>query len=127
MKKAKTGGRQKGTPNHLTAKVKETIHSLTETLTEEVLKDFQSLTTSQKANLLPKLLPFILPKETEAQNQSQSPLIVMEHTEEGYKRVNLSGIVIEGDKAHQMYESLTPEERENVRAPVTIKWTGVES
>jgi hypothetical protein len=123
MKGSKTGGRQKGTPNHLTAKVKETIHSLTETLTEEVLKDFQSLTTSQKANLLPKLLPFILPKETEPQNEPQSSLIVMEHTEAGYKRVNLSGIVLEGDKAHQMYQSLTPEERESVRAPVTIKWT----
>jgi len=62
MKGQKTGGRKKGTPNRITRSQREIISRLTQELSADILINIDQLTIEQKANLLPKLLCYSLPK-----------------------------------------------------------------
>jgi hypothetical protein len=56
----KTGGRQKGTPNKVTTDLRETINSIiSDALTPEALA---ALTPDKRADLIIRLLPYVLPK-----------------------------------------------------------------
>lgn len=73
----KTGGRQKGTPNKLTQERKESLSKLISKLSSDIERDIDSLTIQEKAQLLPKLLPFIIPKpkpEEDFQPQEDRPI-----------------------------------------------------
>jgi len=62
MKGQKTGGRQKGTPNKITRSTREIISRLTDELSADILINLDQLSIEQKANLLPKLLSYSIPK-----------------------------------------------------------------
>ncbi len=62
MNKQKTGGRQKGTPNKITAEVREFLASLVSDNADLIQQDFRNMTTEQRMNFLPKILPYIVPK-----------------------------------------------------------------
>ena len=65
----KTGGRQKGTPNKTTAELRDTIKQLiNEAITPEFLA---SLTPEKRAEIIIKLLPFVLPKYTDIAQDSE--------------------------------------------------------
>ena len=79
----KTGGRKQGTPNKLTAKVREDIQRLIEGLSSDVEKELQSLTLQEKAQLLPKLLSFVLPKPTLTLSQADPKALVIVRVSKG--------------------------------------------
>ncbi len=58
----KTGGRQKGTPNKITAEVREFLASLVFDNVDLIQQDLRNMTTEQRMNFLPKILPYIAPK-----------------------------------------------------------------
>lgn len=58
----KTGGRCKGTPNQITRKTREFIEELIQDRYEQLKKDFDSLTPSDRIKALVNLLPYITPK-----------------------------------------------------------------
>lgn len=79
----KTGGRTKGTPNRVTSQTREAlqvlVHSLIQDLTErtqekEWFEGLSSLSKEEKVNLLPKLLPFVLPRIQEAEQVQEDTL-----------------------------------------------------
>jgi len=71
----KTGGRKAGIPNKLTSEIKSKIESLIE---KYLFDDIKKLQPDKRAELLVKLLPYLIPKakdEIEASN-SDSPLVI---------------------------------------------------
>lgn len=61
----KTGGRTQGTPNKLTAEVKETIKNIVENEINGLETRLNTLETKERIEFLIKLLPYVLPKEPE--------------------------------------------------------------
>lgn len=61
----KTGGRKKGTPNKTTSDLKKWIFEFVNDNMEEFKSEFASMDTEDKINIIMKLLPFVLPKQTE--------------------------------------------------------------
>ena len=61
-KREKTGGRQKGTPNKLTASLRERISFFLEQSWSLVEADFMALPPSQRIVFYEKLLQYSLPK-----------------------------------------------------------------
>jgi len=62
MKGQKTGGRQKGTPNKITAEIREFLASLFFDNMDLIKQDVKDMTLEQRAVFLPKILPYIVPK-----------------------------------------------------------------
>ena len=62
MKGKKTGGRQKGTPNKITAEIREFLASLVFDNMDLIRQDVRNMTPEQRASFLPKILPYIVPK-----------------------------------------------------------------
>jgi len=63
MKSVKTGGRQKGTPNKLTANIKEHITDILEGYTkDQMLSDWSELKPKERLEMLHKLGQYIMPK-----------------------------------------------------------------
>ena len=60
----KYGGRTKGTPNRLTKEMRTILKNLLFTELENIEELMDSLDSKQRIELVIKLLPFILPKET---------------------------------------------------------------
>ena len=58
----KTGGRQKGTPNKITAEIREFLASLVFDNMDLIRQDIKDMTAEQRAVYLPKILPYIVPK-----------------------------------------------------------------
>lgn len=58
----KTGGRQRGTSNKLTGTVKEMITQFVETEIRHLPQLLKQLEPKEKADLIIKLLPYIVPK-----------------------------------------------------------------
>ena len=58
-------GRPKGTPNKATAELKELIKTFVENEIEEVENLLIELTPKERLDILCKLLPYVLPKQTE--------------------------------------------------------------
>lgn len=61
----KTGGRKKGTPNKTTAELKKWVFNFVDENLDAFKKEFANLEMDQKINLIIKLLPYVLPKQTE--------------------------------------------------------------
>ena len=61
----KTGGRQAGTPNKITAGLREILSELLKKQLENIGEDdgwIDTLSKDQRINLIGKLLPYVLPK-----------------------------------------------------------------
>jgi len=70
----KTGGRTKGTSNKLTAETKELLQSLVNSEIQALPEKLNELETKDRLNLITKFLPYILPKQTEIeQNEINVP------------------------------------------------------
>ena len=81
----KTGGRQKGTPNKITAEIREFLASLVFDNMDLIRQDVKDMTPEQRAVFLPKILPYIAPKvktvsETEEKNQASLDLQSISNT-----------------------------------------------
>ncbi len=63
MNGQKTGGRQKGTPNKITAEIREFLASLFFDNMDLIRQDVKDMTPEQRAVFLPKILPYIVPKQ----------------------------------------------------------------
>ena len=79
MKGQKTGGRQKGTPNKITAEKREFLSNLFSENYELIQQDFLNLDSYQRCMVITKILPYILPKmqpvcETEEQKRAAEQL-----------------------------------------------------
>lgn len=61
----KTGGRKKGTPNKTTADLKKWVFGFVNENLEEFKRVFQNMEMDQKIAVIMKLLPYVLPKQTE--------------------------------------------------------------
>lgn len=79
----KTGGRTKGIPNRTTAELKEKITAivLNELVTTETL--LKSLEPNERISALIKLLPYIVPKQTEIILENE------EEKQESYQNLDL--------------------------------------
>ncbi len=71
MKGLKTGGRQKGTPNKITAEVRDFLASLVSDNADLIQQDFRNMTTEQRMNFLPKILPYIVPKQKPVSDEEE--------------------------------------------------------
>lgn len=73
MKKVrqKTGGRTKGTPNKLTAEVKEVVKEVVNSDLGQLSTLLEALTEKERLDVLCKLLPYVLPKQTQIDIKSQ--------------------------------------------------------
>jgi len=69
------GGRQKGTPNKLTTELREILRDL---VNNNLAKDLESLTPKDRAQLLVKLLPYIIPQQHEVNplEAIKEPLVI---------------------------------------------------
>lgn len=61
-KRIKTGGRELGTPNKLTADLRERISDFLNENWEQIEKDFKTLEPEKRVMLFEKLLQFTLPR-----------------------------------------------------------------
>lgn len=64
-KRQKTGGRQKGTPNKTTADLRKWVFEFVDSNMEEFKEEFSKMTRFEKIDIIMKLLPYVLPKQTE--------------------------------------------------------------
>lgn len=62
MKRIKTGGRMKGTPNKTTEELRSMVQNFLEQHWETLHSDFEKLQPSQRVMFLEKLLTHVLPK-----------------------------------------------------------------
>jgi len=63
MKHRKTGGRTKGTPNKVTAELKEHIANVLEGYSkEQIQSDWKQLTARERLEMLHKLSQYVIPK-----------------------------------------------------------------
>lgn len=65
IKKEKTGGRAKGTPNRTTAETKELLQAIISKELDKLGEMLEQLEPNERINAISKLLPYILPKQTE--------------------------------------------------------------
>ena len=65
IKKEKTGGRAKGTPNRTTAETKELLQAIISKELDKLGGMLEQLEPNERINAISKLLPYILPKQTE--------------------------------------------------------------
>lgn len=63
--KIKTGGRTKGTPNRTTAETKELLQTIVSKELDKLGTLLGCLEPNERINAIAKLLPYILPKQTE--------------------------------------------------------------
>ena len=76
MKHKKTGGRTKGTPNKVTAELKEHIADVLEGYSkEQIQSDWKQLTPKERLEMLHKLSQYVIPKMASlpATQQQQIP------------------------------------------------------
>lgn len=62
-KRAKTGGRAKGTPNRTTSETKQLLQNVVTKQIEKLETTLNKLEPVERVNALSKLLPYILPKQ----------------------------------------------------------------
>jgi hypothetical protein len=72
-KRQKTGGRQKGTPNHLTKDLRQRISDFLAENWEGVQEDFDSLEPKERLAFYEKLLSYSLPKLLATEISTEKP------------------------------------------------------
>lgn len=65
MKRQKTGGRQKGTPNKSTAELKDILTNFVSQKIDEISADYDELSAHDRLLFITKILPYIVPKAAE--------------------------------------------------------------
>lgn len=70
MKREKTGGRVKGTPNKTTQTVRETLYNALRSELIALPNYFAELPTEERVNALIKFLPYIMPKYADVEFSS---------------------------------------------------------
>lgn len=73
MKGRKTGGRQAGTPNRVTAEVKKAIAQVVQDEVHKLSERMDELTAKERIDVLTKLLPYTLPRITERSMPPEMP------------------------------------------------------
>ena len=61
--KGRLGGRQKGTPNKITASVKEWLSTLIDKNRRQIEKDIKQLEPKERLQMLEKLMQYVVPKQ----------------------------------------------------------------
>ncbi|MDR1779909.1 MAG: hypothetical protein LBR50_04150 [Tannerella sp.] len=74
MKGVKTGGRQRGTPNKITADARAFIGKLLDSQGDTLFDDFAKIEPYQRLNLLERLLPYIVAKVKDQPDAKLSPI-----------------------------------------------------
>lgn len=64
-KRIKTGGRTKGTPNRTTSETKEILQKIVNKEIDNLSQLLERLEPNERVNALSKLLPYIVPKQSE--------------------------------------------------------------
>ena len=67
----KTGGRVHGTPNKLTAEMRETLKTILNKEIEILSQLLEKMKPEKRAEILSRLLPFIMPKNYNIEDQSK--------------------------------------------------------
>ena len=76
MKGQKTGGRQKGTPNKATKEMREFFTNFFNENKELFMQDLLSLEPLQRLSILPKIMPFVMPKaQAEPENNDSEQFL----------------------------------------------------
>lgn len=65
ISKQKTGGRTKGTPNRTTTETKEILQTILSKEMDKLGAMLEQLEPNERVNAIAKLLPYILPKQSE--------------------------------------------------------------
>lgn len=63
---AKTGGRKKGTPNAVTARVQKGIAEIVNENLETLREDLKAMNPKNRVEAIAKLLPYVVPRKIEA-------------------------------------------------------------
>lgn len=70
----KTGGRTKGTPNKTTRETKEILQKIVSKEIDNLGEMLEKLEPLERINAISKLLPYILPKQSEVSlNETEAP------------------------------------------------------
>jgi len=72
----KSGGRIKGTPNKVTADLREKIFLLLENQFETIDEKLNNLKPKDQLEILIKLIPYVIPKQLETTNYNETDLNV---------------------------------------------------
>ena len=68
----KTGGRQKGTPNKVSAELKEWVQSVIDSNKKQFETDLQVVEPEKRLAMLEKLLQYVLPKQREEVKEEET-------------------------------------------------------
>lgn len=79
----KTGGRKKGTPNKVTAQVKQQLADFCGQSLQILLDNPQNLDRATRLDLLVKLLPYVVPKPTDDTQPTPATFAGMEYNKHG--------------------------------------------
>lgn len=63
MSRQKTGGRTRGTPNKVTATLKEFITDIIDKNRKQMQKDLQELEPKERLQILERLMQYVIPKQ----------------------------------------------------------------
>ena len=102
----KTGGRQKGTPNKISAEVKELMYNLLAENTDLIMQDFRNMTTEQHMVFIPKILPYLTPKMKPVSEDEEQKRIAQQLSD----YCKLAGQVAEWERQEQQNQNTTPDE-----------------
>jgi len=72
----KTGGRKAGTPNKLTREMREVLKSILEKEIEKLPELLASLKPERRAEIICRLLPFVLPQKMETEITGAKDIII---------------------------------------------------
>ena len=59
----KTGGREAGTPNKITGRLKEFVVNLVDDNREQIVKDLKALKPKERLAVLERMMQYVLPKQ----------------------------------------------------------------
>jgi len=74
MKKLKTGGRKKGTPNRLTKELRTVLKDVLHNELENLVSNLDALEPKERLEVIVKLIPFVLPKIETVHYKENEPL-----------------------------------------------------
>ena len=101
MKGQKTGGRQKGTPNKISAEVRQLMYDLLAENTDLIMQDFRNMTTEQRMVFIPKILPYLTPKMKPVSEDEEQKLIAQQLSD----YCKLAGQVAEWEQQEQLNQN----------------------
>lgn len=76
LKREKTGGRKKGTPNKVTKELRAIVKSVLDSEFQHLPKRLENLPDKERVDALIKLLPYVLPKYK--QEEKEEPISTLD-------------------------------------------------